>query len=83
MNITARRRFTRRRFTPRYASQFTRPPRPVTVVVELEQISTGIHSAYRITPGDTLQVTVNGYMTIDGQPRAVVEFPVRIRASVA
>ena len=53
------------------------------VVVDLEEIATGARSVHVIRSGETLMVTVNGYITMDGKRRAVVEFPVRIRAHAA
>lgn len=58
-------------------------PRKATVILTLEQIATGIYSTHVVTPGDTLQVTVNGYIQTGGKRLAVVEFPVRIRAHIA
>lgn len=55
-------------------------PRWFSVVVELEEIATGARQVHVITPGDMLQVTVNGYIALDGGPRVLVEFPVRLRA---
>lgn len=56
------------------------PPRRGSVIVDLEEVATGAHSTHVVTPGDTLQVVVTGYITMESGPPARIDFPVRIRA---
>lgn len=50
-----------------------------TLIVELKELATGVYSTHALVEGDTIQVNVNGYITVDGASRKVIEFPVQIR----
>lgn len=50
------------------------------VLIELTGIS-GVPSAYVLTPGDTLALTMQGVVEMDGQAR-MITLPVTLKASI-